>query len=146
LIRVNQCKSVERKSSAPGNITITAVYSAELLDHFQNPRNGGELQNADAIARVENPACGDMLELSLKLDGDRIADIRFRAKGCVPTMACGSAITELTKGKTITAAREIRRGELLKMVGGLPESSNHAGHLALDALSALLGKFPHGRT
>ena len=71
------------------------VYSAELLDHFQNPRNAGEIEAPDSLARLQNPACGDILELTLKLDGRRIADIRFRAKGCVPAMACGSAITEL---------------------------------------------------
>jgi nitrogen fixation protein NifU and related proteins len=116
------------------------VYSAELLDHFQNPRNPGELENADAIARVENPVCGDVLELSLKLNGDRIEDMRFRAKGCVPAMACGSAITELARGKSVAAARAIRREELLQTVGGLPESSSHASHLAMDALTALLRK------
>ncbi len=116
------------------------MYSAELLDHFQNPRNPGELENADAIARVENPVCGDVLELSLKLNGDRIEDMRFRAKGCVPAMACGSAITELARGKSVAAARAIRREELLQTVGGLPESSSHASHLAMDALTALLRK------
>lgn len=116
------------------------MYSAELLDHFQNPRNAGEVENADATVRVENPVCGDILELSLKLDGDRIADVRFRAKGCAPTMACGSAITELVKGKSVQKATEIRREEILRKVGGLPESSSHAGHLAMDALTSLLRK------
>lgn len=114
------------------------MYSVELLDHFQNPRNAGEIEKPDAIERVENPACADVLELSLKLDGERIAEIRFRAKGCVPAMACGSAITELAKGKTLAAAREISREELLQTVGGVPEASSHAAHLAMDALAALL--------
>ena len=114
------------------------VYSAELLDHFQNPRNAGEVENADATVRVENPVCGDVLELSLKMNGDQIADIRFRAKGCVPAMACGSAMTELAKGKTVAAAQAIGREELLQTVGGLPESSSHASYLAMDALKALL--------
>ena len=116
------------------------MYSPELLDHFQNPRNAGELENAAATVRVENPVCGDVLELSLKLDGDCIADIRFRAKGCVPTMACGSAITELAKGRSVRTAREIRREDLLQKVGELPETSNHASHLAIDAFTALLRK------
>jgi nitrogen fixation NifU-like protein len=116
------------------------VYSAELLDLFQNPRNAGQVENPDAKARVENPVCGDVLELTMKLDGDQIVDIRFRAKGCVPSMACGSAITELAKGKTVASAREIRREELLAKVAGLPEASNHAAHLAIDALAALLRK------
>ena len=121
------------------------MYSAELLDHFQNPRNAGDVEKPDGIARVENPACGDVLELTLKLDGDRIADIRFRAKGCVPAMACGSAITKLAKGKTVAAARAISREELLQAVGGLPEASSHAAALALDALNAVLQKLKSRR-
>jgi nitrogen fixation NifU-like protein len=114
------------------------VYSSELLDHFQNPRNPGEVEKPDSAARLENPACGDILELSLKLEGDRIRDIRFRAKGCVPSMACGSAITELAKGKSVKEARVISMDDLLKRVGGLPEASGHASHLAIDALKAVL--------
>jgi len=114
------------------------VYSAELLDHFQNPRNAGEVEAPDRAARLENPACGDILELTLKLEGKRIADIRFRAKGCVPAMACGSAITELIKGKNVDEARQLSREELVRKVGGLPQASAHASHLAMDTLAALL--------
>ena len=114
------------------------VYSAELLDHFQNPRNAGEVESPDRAARLENPACGDILELTLKLEGKRIADIRFRAKGCVPAMACGSAITELIKGKNVDEARQLSREELVRKVGGLPQASAHASHLAMDTLAALL--------
>jgi nitrogen fixation protein NifU and related proteins len=114
------------------------VYSAELLDHFQNPRNAGEVEAPDRAARLENPACGDILELTLKLEGKRIADIRFRAKGCVPAMACGSAITELAKGKNVDEARQLSRQELVQKVGGLPPASAHASHLAIDTLAALL--------
>ena len=114
------------------------VYSAELLDHFQNPRNAGEVEAPDRTARLENPACGDILELTLKLEGRRIADIRFRAKGCVPAMACGSAITELAKGKNVDQARQVSREDLVQKVGGLPQASAHASHLAIDTLAALL--------
>ena len=114
------------------------MYSAELLDYFQHPRNAGVVERPDATARLENPACGDILELSLKLDEGTIADIRFCAKGCVPAMACGSAITELIKGKSIEAARAIGREELIREVGGLPEASGHAAHLAIDTLRELL--------
>jgi NifU-like protein involved in Fe-S cluster formation len=128
------------------------VYSPELLDHFQNPRNAGEVATPDRSVRLENPVCGDTLELSLKLDdlqldnrfennnsgARRIADIRFRAKGCVPAMACGSAITELVKGKSIGEARKVSREELVRKVGGLPPASDHASHLAIDTLAALL--------
>jgi nitrogen fixation protein NifU and related proteins len=114
------------------------VYSAELLDHFENPRNTGEVESPDAAAQLENPACGDILELTLKLEGKRIANIRFRAKGCVPTIACGSAITELVKGKNVDEARQLRREELVQKVGGLPQASDHASHLALDTLASIL--------
>lgn len=116
------------------------VYSAELLDHFQNPRNAGAVEAPDSTAQLENPACGDILELTLKLEGKRVADIRFRAKGCVPAMACGSALTELIKGKTLDEARQLSREELVRKVGGLPQASAHASHLAMDTLAALLRK------
>ena len=121
------------------------VYSAELLDHFQNPRNAGAVEAPDASAQLENPACGDILELSLRLektkfDGKRIVEIRFRAKGCVPAMACGSAITELVKGKNVDEAWRVSREELVRKVGGLPLASAHASHLAMDTLAALLRK------
>jgi nitrogen fixation NifU-like protein len=114
------------------------VYSPELLDHFQNSRNAGEVESPDSTARLENPACGDILELTLKLEGNRIADIRFRAKGCVPSIACGSALTELIKRKTVEEAKQVSREELILKVGGLPQTSIHASHLAMDTLAALL--------
>ena len=121
-------------------IKITPVYSPELLDHFQNPRNAGDVETPDASVQMENPACGDVLKLTANLAGRRIADIRFRAKGCVPAMACGSAITELIRGKTVEEARQVSREELIRKVGGLPQASTHASHLAMDTLAALLRK------
>ena len=116
------------------------MYSPELLDHFQNPRNVGDVETPDVSAQLENPACGDVLKLTAKLAGRHIADIRFRAKGCVPAMACGSAITELVKGKTVEEARQVRREELVRRIGGLPQASAHASHLAVDTLTELLRK------
>ena len=114
------------------------MYSPELLDHFEHPRNSGELPDATARARMENPACGDVLELAVKVVDDRIAEIRFRAKGCVPAMACGSAITELARGRRIEEACAFTKDDLLRAVGGLPSASGHAAQLALDALQAVL--------
>jgi nitrogen fixation protein NifU and related proteins len=114
------------------------MYSAQVLEHFEHPRNAGTVEGADAAVRVENPACGDVLELALKLAGERIAEIRFRAKGCVAAMACGSAITELVSGKTFDEAKRLTREDVLLAVGGLPHASEHASHLAMDALDALL--------
>jgi len=114
------------------------VYSPRLLEHFEHPRNAGEIQKPDASVRVENPACGDVLELNLQVQDGWISDIRFRAKGCVPAMACGSAVTELAKGKTIEEARALGATDVVEAVGGLPQASSHASQLAIDALKAAL--------
>jgi nitrogen fixation protein NifU and related proteins len=116
------------------------MYSAQLLDHFENPRNGGDLASPDAVAEVQNPVCGDVIRLSLLMRGNRIDQIRFKAKGCVPAMACGSALTELVRGKTAQEARQIRREDLVTAVGGLPQASAHAAQLAVDALSVALNQ------
>jgi len=122
------------------------MYSAQLLDHFQNPRNAGEVQNPDASVQMENPACGDVLKLTAGVVEGRIAEIRFLAKGCVPAMACGSALTELVTGKSLAEAASLRREMLVEAVGGLPEASTHASHLAMDALGEIVKqmKFPGG--
>ncbi len=114
------------------------MYSAQLLDHFQNPRNPGDVKGANATVDIENPACGDMLRLTLKIEDGRIASVGFKAKGCVPSMACASALTEMIAGRTITEARGLHRDDLIAKVGGVPEASTHAVQLALDALSAAL--------
>jgi nitrogen fixation protein NifU and related proteins len=114
------------------------MYSPQLLDHFQNPRNAGEVSSPDASAQLENPACGDVLKLTVRITDGRITEIRFLAKGCVPAMACGSLLTELVQGRTMAEARQLRREELVRAIGGLPEASSHAGHLAMDALAAIL--------
>ena len=116
------------------------MYSRQLLDHFEHPRNPGEVANPDVSVQLENPACGDILKLSMKVANGHILDIRFLAKGCVPAMACGSALTELVKGRTVAAAAQLRREELVQAVGGLPEASTHASHLAMDALAAALNQ------
>jgi len=116
------------------------MYSAELLDHFEHPRNAGELASASVRVRVENPACGDVLELAARFEGDRIKEIRFRAQGCVPAMACASAMTELVKGRSIEQARAIQRDDIVREVGGLPAASGHAAQLAADALRTILAR------
>ncbi len=114
------------------------MYSPQVLDHFQNPRNAGEVDNSDAAVQLENPACGDILKLTLRVQDGRVTEIRFRAKGCVPAMACGSAVTELVKGRTVAEARRLRRQQLVGAIGALPDASVHASHLAMDALAAAL--------
>ena len=116
------------------------MYSTQLLDHFEHPRNAGVLDGAHATAQLENPACGDILRLTALLQNNTIAEIRFQAQGCVPSIACGSALTELVRGKTPSDASTLTRDDILRAVGGVPPASTHAAQLALDALRSLLAK------
>ena len=116
------------------------MYSAKLLDHFEHPRNVGEITAADASAQVENPACGDIMQLTLELDAGRIVQARYRTRGCVAAIACGSALTEMLIGLTPAEATLLKRDAVVAVVGGLPNESMHAGHLAMDALKAALAK------
>src|ERR1700680_3826410 len=136
--RFNHAKAYSARSI----YTLNSMYSAQLLDHFQNPRNAGEVPDADAIAEIENPACGDVLRLTLKIKSGRIAEIRFKAKGCVPSMACASALTELVTGQTLGESRALKGDTRMQGVGGLPQASTHAAQLALDALQAALNQLP----
>jgi nitrogen fixation protein NifU and related proteins len=114
------------------------MYSAQLLDHFQHPRNTGEVADSDAAAEIENPACGDVLRLTLKVTAGYISEARFKAKGCVPAMACASALTELVAGKSLEEVRRLRREDVIKAVGGVPQASIHAAQLSMDVLSAAM--------
>lgn len=124
--------------SAIQHATILSMYSSQILDHFEHPRNAGEINQPDASAQVENPACGDILKLTTRIQDGRISEIRFRAKGCVPAIACGSALTELVQGQTVAEARNLSPQRLAENLGGLPQASSHASHLAIEALRAVL--------
>jgi len=112
------------------------MYSAEVLDHFEHPRHSGDLPDASVTVRVENPACGDIMQFALKVEDGTITAARFRTRGCVASIACGSVLTELVHGKTIAEAQAIDGKQILDAVGGLPRASMHARHLAMDALAA----------
>jgi nitrogen fixation protein NifU and related proteins len=114
------------------------MYSPQVLDHFEHPRNAGVLEAADSSVQVENPACGDVLKLYAKFSGGILVAVRFQAKGCVPAIACGSALTELISGERLSEAAKLTREDVLQAVGELPAASQHASYLAIDALSALL--------
>jgi nitrogen fixation NifU-like protein len=114
------------------------VYSPQVLDHFEHPRNPGVVSSPDAVAQVENPVCGDVLKLTARMSQHRFAEIKFLAKGCVPAMACASALAEFVEGKTLAEVSALEREELVSKLGGLPEASTHASHLAMDALAALI--------
>jgi nitrogen fixation NifU-like protein len=116
------------------------MYSETVLDHFQNPRNVGKLDSATATISVENPVCGDILELSARMEAGRIAEARFRTRGCVTAMACSSLLTELLRDKTPAEIRGITPEQLSEALGGLPQATFHAAQLARDAVQALVAK------
>jgi nitrogen fixation protein NifU and related proteins len=116
------------------------MYSEAVLDHFQNPRNAGTLDAPATTISVENPVCGDILELSVRIDGGRIAEARFRTRGCVTALACSSLLTELLRGKTPAEARTITSEQISDALGGLPPATMHGAQLARDAVQAMLAK------
>ena len=113
-------------------------YSAAFKDHIANPRNPGELTEANAIAEETNPICGDRLRLSLFVRDGRIEKARFLAYGCPPTLACGSVLTEMIQEKTVKEAMTLTRKDVLDAVGGLPSRKHHAASLALETLRRAL--------
>ena len=116
------------------------MHSADVLDHFQNPRNPGLLESATAVISVENPVCGDILELSARMENGRIAEARFRTRGCVTAIACSSLLTELLRGKTPAEARALTPEKISETLGGLSQATFHAAQLARDAAQALAAK------
>jgi NifU-like protein involved in Fe-S cluster formation len=113
-------------------------YSERFKDHLANPRNAGELADADAVVERQNPVCGDRLRLSLRADAGRIEAARFLAYGCPPTLACGSALAGMLEGMTLEEAARVSREEVVKAAGGLPARKGHAAALALETLAAAL--------
>ena len=113
-------------------------YSAAFKDHLANPRNVGELPEADAVAEETNPVCGDRLRLSLRLRDGRIEAARFLAYGCPPTLVCGSALAEMIEGMSIDDAVKLTRKEIVSAVGGLPTRKHHAAALAVETLRAAI--------
>ena len=114
------------------------MYHPILLEHFERPFNVGELEDADVRVIVENPACGDVMVLTLRVADETITHAQYRTKGCVASIACGSRLTQMIIGKTIVHARSLDRTELVASVGGLSNETMHASHLAFDALAAAL--------
>ncbi len=114
------------------------MYSVKLLQHFQDPHYAGKVPEANVTVQAENPVCGDMLELQARVIKGRIETIRFRANGCVPSMACGSALCKLSEGRSLEQVIGISSRDLLDEVGGVPQASAHAVQLALDALKRLV--------
>ena len=113
-------------------------YSATILDHVKNPRNVGELEDANARARVRSSADGDLLQLHMRIEGDKVIEARFKVYGCGAAIATGSVLTEFVIGKTVEEVRKISNEQMSQLMGGLPPEKIHCSVLAEQALHAAL--------
>lgn len=116
------------------------MFNETILDHFRSPRNAGTLPDATASVEAKNPVCGDILQLSVRVEDGRIEAVRFKAQGCVASIAASSVVTELLDGKTLREAGTIAPGQISAALGGLPPATFHAAQLAADATKELLKK------
>jgi nitrogen fixation protein NifU and related proteins len=114
------------------------MFNDAVLDHFQNPRNAGELARADAKVEVSNPVCGDVLQLAVRMEGERIAEARFLCRGCTTSIACASVLTEQLVQRTLSEAGALTAESLSESLGGLPAATFHGAELAADALATML--------
>jgi nitrogen fixation NifU-like protein len=117
------------------------AYSEKLLDYFQNPRCAGEINDADAVAEVSNPVCGDVMKLWVKVGGGRVQDAKFKAQGCSAAIATSSYATEMLIGMNVADARRITKEQIAEALGGLPPAKIHCSVLAADAIKKVLDRF-----
>jgi nitrogen fixation NifU-like protein len=114
------------------------MYTEKVMDHFENPRNVGEIPDADGVGQVGNPTCGDIMKIYLKVDNGIIKDIKFKTFGCGAAIATSSMVTEMAKGKTIDEALQLSNKAVAEALGGLPPKKMHCSNLAADALHAAI--------
>lgn len=116
------------------------VFSETVIDHCMNPRNVGEIDDADGFARVTGP-CGDTMEIWLKINKNMISDIHFMTDGCGTSIASGSMVTDMAKGKNIREAHQINQEDVLTALGGLPEENEHCALLAANTLKEAIANY-----
>ncbi|MDD4307827.1 MAG: Fe-S cluster assembly scaffold protein NifU [Thermoplasmata archaeon] len=114
------------------------MYSEKVMDHFMNPRNVGEIKDADGVGEVGNPTCGDLMKIYIKVRKDIITDIKFQTFGCGAAIATSSMITEMAMGKTVEEALKLTRNDVAESLDGLPPVKMHCSNLAADALKAAI--------
>ena len=109
-------------------------YSEKVMDHFQNPRNVGEIKDADGVGEIGNPTCGDMMTFYVKVKDNKLEDVKFKTFGCGAAIAVSSMVSEMAKGKTIDEAMKITNASVAQELGGLPPNKMHCSNLGADAL------------
>jgi nitrogen fixation NifU-like protein len=116
------------------------MFTDAVLDHFRNPRNAGQLPNADVEIEVTNPVCGDILKLAVRLDAKRVIEVRFLCRGCTTAIACASFLTEQLLNRSLVEAGAITPESISESLGGLPAATFHGAQLAADAVGNLIQK------
>ena len=111
-----------------------SMYSDKVMDHFRNPRNVGEIEDADGVGEVGNAACGDIMKIYIKVEGDVIEDVKFQTFGCGSAIATSSMVTEMVLGKTLEEAEQVSNKAVAEALDGLPPTKMHCSNLAADAL------------
>ena len=117
------------------------MYTEKVMDHFSNPRNIGEIENADGVGEVGNPVCGDMMSFYINVKDAKIADIKFKTFGCVAAIAVSSMVTEMALGKTLDEAKKITKKSVAESLDGLPKEKMHCSNLGADALAKAIENF-----
>lgn len=117
------------------------MYSEKVMEHFRNPKNMGEIKDADGVGTVGNPTCGDLMTIYIKVKDDVITDIKFKTFGCAAAIATSSMITEIAKNKTLSEAQKITRDNVAEKLDGLPPIKMHCSNLASDALKAAINDY-----
>lgn len=122
------------------------MYTEKVMDHFTNPRNVGEIENANGVGEVGNAKCGDIMRIYLDVEGDIIKDVKFKTFGCGAAVATSSMVTEMVKGKTIDEAMVISNAAVAEALGGLPPAKMHCSNLAADALHKAIEDYKEKQT
>lgn len=117
------------------------MYNDVVMDHFNNPRNVGEMEDADGMGMVESPGCGDVTRISIKVRDNVIDDVRFQTFGCGAAIATSSIVTEMVKGKSLEEARKITNEDVARALGGLPAHKMHCSNMAADAMHNALDNY-----
>ena len=121
------------------------MYSATVMDHFTNPRNAGVIEDADGIGEVGNPVCGDMMTFYIKVNDDRLVDVKFQTFGCVAAIAVSSMVSEMAKGQKLEEAQKITNKTVAEVLGGLPQNKMHCSNLGAEALALAIKNYQEKR-
>jgi nitrogen fixation NifU-like protein len=119
------------------------MYTEKVMEHFSNPRNIGEIENADGVGEVGNPVCGDMMSFYINVEDNKITDVKFKTFGCVAAIAVSSMVTEMAMGKTLEEAKKITKKSVAESLDGLPKEKMHCSNLGADALAKAIEDYEH---